>query len=132
MHIAIIVGGPEWYRFFGAGERMARLAAAGSPYPAIITAGIAVVLGVWAMYGLSGAGLIRKLPQLRAALLLIAAVYLLRGVLGIPVVLLVDDPYARQLRAKMTFMLVSSVICIGLGACFALGAGAVRKQEDRK
>ncbi len=93
LHVAIILGGPDWYRFFGAGERMARQAALGSPYPAIITAGIAAVLAVWSLYGLSGAGVIRQLPLLRLALVLIAAVYLLRGVLGIPVVLLVDDPY---------------------------------------
>ena len=24
LHVACIVGGPAWYRFFGAGERMAR------------------------------------------------------------------------------------------------------------
>ena len=92
LHVAIILGGPDWYRFFGAGERMARQAALGSPYPTIITAGIAAVLAVWSLYGLSGADVIRQLPMLRLALVLIAAVYLLRGVLGIPVVLLVDDP----------------------------------------
>jgi hypothetical protein len=44
MHVAIIVGGPELVPLFGAGERMARQAALGSPYPTIITAGIAMVL----------------------------------------------------------------------------------------
>lgn len=29
LHVGIIIGGPSWYRFFGAGERMARAAAAG-------------------------------------------------------------------------------------------------------
>jgi hypothetical protein len=29
LHIAVIVGGAEWYRFFGAGEGMARLAERG-------------------------------------------------------------------------------------------------------
>ena len=122
LHVAIILGGPDWYRFFGAGERMARQATLGSPYPAIVTAGIAVVLAVWALYGLSGAGVIRRLPLLRLALGLIATVYVLRGILGIPVVLLVDDPYTLQLRAKMTFMVVTSAICIGLGLCYAIGA----------
>jgi hypothetical protein len=129
-HVAIIVGGPDWYRFFGAGERMARLAAAGNPYPAIITACIAVVLGVWTLYAFSGAGIIRELPLLRLALMLIAAVYLLRGALGIPVVLFVDDPYTRQLRAKMTFMVVSSAICLGLGLCYAIGAAGVSKRPS--
>ena len=35
LHIAIIIGGPEWYRFFGAGERMATLAGQGSLIPTI-------------------------------------------------------------------------------------------------
>ncbi|HEX8455222.1 MAG TPA: hypothetical protein VF647_24290 [Longimicrobium sp.] len=122
LHVAIIVGGPDWYRFFGAGERMARLAARGSIYPAFVTACIAAILGVWALYAFSGAGLIRRLPLLRLALTLFAAVYLARGILGIPVVLFVDDVYPNQLRAKMTFMMVSSAICIGLGLCYAIGA----------
>jgi putative oxidoreductase len=122
LHVAIIVGGADWYRFFGAGERMAWMAARGSVYPAIITAGIATVLGVWALYAFSGAGLIRRLPLLRLALTLIAAVYLARGVLGVPVVMLVDDVYTNQLKAKMTFMVVSSAICVVLGICYAVGA----------
>ena len=101
---------------------MARQAELGSPYPAIVTAGIATVLAVWTLYALSGAGVIRRLPLLRTALVLIAAVYLTRGILGIPVVLFVDGPYTRQLRAKMTFMFVSSAICVGLGLCYAIGA----------
>ena len=125
-HVAIIIGGPDWYRFFGAGERMARQAAAGLPYPALVTAGIALVLAVWSLYGLSGAGVIPRLPLLHTALVLIAAVYLARGVLGIPVVLFVDDPYTQQLRARMTFMVVSSVICVCLGICYAIGAAARR------
>lgn len=125
LHVAIIAGGPDWYRFFGAGERMARQAALGSMYPAILTAAIASILAVWSLYGLSGAGLIRRLPLLRLALVLIAAVLLLRGVLGIPVVLFVDDPYTMQLRARMTFMVVTSVICIGLGLCYAIGAAGL-------
>ena len=60
LHVAIILGGPDWYRFFGAGERMARLAARGSTYPTVLTASIAVVLGLWTLYALSGAGLIRR------------------------------------------------------------------------
>ena len=122
LHVCIIFGGPGWYRFFGAGERMARFAARGSVYPTVITACIAAVLGVWALYGLSGAGVIRRLPLLRLALALIAAVYLARGILGIPAVLFVDDPYTRQLKAKMTFMVVSSAICMALGLCYAAGA----------
>ena len=125
LHVAIILGGPDWYRFFGAGERMAQFAARGSTYPTVITASIAVVLGIWALYSLSGAGVIRRLPFLRPALVLIAAIYLTRGILGVPVVLFMEDPYARELRAKMTFMVLSSAICVCLGFCYAVGAALV-------
>ncbi|HEX6041305.1 hypothetical protein [Longimicrobium sp.] len=133
LHVGIILGGPAWYRFFGAGERMARHAARGSPVPPLITAGIATVLGVWALYALSGAGVIRRLPLTRTALVLIAAVYLGRGVLGIPIVLLADDPYANELKGRMTFMAVSSAVCLALGACYAIGAArAWRRTAETK
>ncbi len=131
LHVAIILGGPDWYRFFGAGEHIARLAARGSIYPAVVTACIAAMLGAWALYAFSGAGVIRRLPFLRLALTLIAAVYLARGILGVPVVLFVDDPYANQLKAKMTFMVVSSGICLVLGLCYAVGATRIWRMSSK-
>ena len=130
LHVAIILGGPDWYRFFGAGERMAQFAARGSTYPTVITASIAVVLGTWALYALSGAGVIRRLPFLRLALVLIAAIYLIRGILGVPVVLFMEDPYAEELRAKMTFMVLSSAVCVCLGLCYAVGAALVWRRSN--
>ncbi len=131
LHLGIILGGPDWYRFFGAGERMARHAARGSIYPTLITACIAAVLGVWALYAFSGAGVIRRLPLLRLVLALVAAVFLARGILGVPAVVLMDDPYARELRAKMTFMVVSSALCVLLGLCYAVGAARVWRTRGR-
>jgi hypothetical protein len=124
----MIFGGPDWYLFFGAGTQMARFAARGAVYPTVITVGIAVILAIWTLYALSGAGVIRRLPFLRLALVLIAAIYLTRGILGIPAVLLIDDPYMHELRGRMIFMLVSSTICICLGLCYAVGAAAQRKR----
>jgi putative oxidoreductase len=131
LHLGIIFGGPEWYRFFGAGERMARLAARGSVYPTIVTAGIAAVLAVWMLYALSGAGAIRPLPLLRPALVLIAAVFLARGVLGIPIVLFTNGSYADELKGRMTFMIVTSAVCIALGLCYAAGAAQVWRTAAR-
>jgi hypothetical protein len=128
LHLGIIFGGPDWYRFFGAGERMARLAARGSLYPALMTAAIAAILAVWMLYAFSGAGVMRRLPLLRHALPLIAAVYFARGLLGVPVVLFVENAYLHELRARMTFMVASSAICISLGVCYAAGAVAVRRR----
>eukprot|EP01035_Chromulina_nebulosa_P005432 gene5432-7363_t len=58
LHVGCILGGPRWYRFFGAGERMVRLAERGSRRPAIITSGIVLVLAAWSAFAFSGAGVI--------------------------------------------------------------------------
>jgi putative oxidoreductase len=132
LHLGIILGGPDWYRFFGAGERMARLAANGSIYPTLVTVCIAAGLAIWALYAFSGAGVIRRLPFLHVVLMLVATVYLARGILGIPAVMLMDDPYANELRAKMTFLVVSSAICIVLGLCYAAGAAQIWKTSSAR
>ncbi len=92
LHIETIAGGPEWYRFFGAGERMAQMASRGHWYPALVTSGIAAILSIWAAFALSGAGLIVRLPLLRTALVAITTIYLLRGLLIVPVVIIVPYP----------------------------------------
>jgi hypothetical protein len=119
MHLAIIVGGPAWYRFFGAGERFASDAAAGRRYPAIVTFGIASLLASWSAYALSGAGVIAPLPLLRVALVLITAVYLIRGLVLLPILI--------SARNKLTqFIIVwSSLICLCYGAVHLLGLAQV-------
>ena len=119
LHIAIIFGGPEWYRLFGAGEAMAQSAASGSHQPALITLGIALVLTVWGLYALSGAGVIGQLPLLKAALILITSMYLLRGIAGLVLPFLSKHPAIMQ--NSLTFWLVSSVICCVFGAFHLLG-----------
>ena len=126
LHVAIIVGGPGWYRFFGAGERMAQLAERGSGVPVVVTAGIAGCLAIAALYAFSGAGLMPQLPLLRPALVLIAVVYLMRGVCGIPVVLLARGPYAAELRARMPFMITTSLVSCAIGVCYAAGVASLR------
>jgi hypothetical protein len=128
-HVAIILGGPHWYRFFGAGERMAQLAARGAWYPTVVTSAIAAVLAIWALYAFSGAGLIRRLPLLRTILTAIATVFLARGLFAIPAVWFFDGPYVNELRSRMTFMLVSSATCVCLGVCYAVGASRLQAAQ---
>lgn len=84
LHIAIIVGGPDWYLFFGAGQGIADLADQGSWIPPLLTFGIFLVLALWSLYAFSGAGLIRRLPLLRTGLVAIASIYLIRGLALVP------------------------------------------------
>ena len=88
LHLAVIAGGPDWYRFFGAGEEMAMAAERGSWMPAIVTICIAALLALWGLFALSGAGKFRRLPLLRTALVAISAIYLGRGLIIFPVVLI--------------------------------------------
>lgn len=114
LHVACIYFGAPWYRFLGAGEEMARMAESGSWTPGIITAGIAAVLGIWALYALSGAGAILRLPFLRTVLCIITGIYLLRGLAALPMVVL--HPQETTL-----FVWWSSAICFGFGLVHLVG-----------
>jgi hypothetical protein len=118
LHVGCIVFGAPWYRFFGAGEQMAQLAAAGSWRPTMITAGIVAILITWAAYALSGAGVIPRLPLLRTALCVITGVYLLRGLAVLPL--------ARFAAGRSTaFWWWSSAICSVFGLAHAIGLAQV-------
>jgi hypothetical protein len=114
LHVGCIVFGAPWYRFFGAGERMAHMAAAGHWYPTLVTSGITAVLLVWSLYALSGAGAVVRLPYVRGVLCVVTGVYLLRGVAGIPLMFM---PTGRS----AAFWLWSSSVCLALGALHGLG-----------
>jgi len=114
LHIAVIAGGPSWYRFFGAGEGMARLAERGSLTPTLVTLGIAGVLAIWSAYAFSGAGLIPRLPLMRTALVLISTIYLLRGLVLIPAFIVNPGGF-------LPFVLWSSLIVLVYGVTYAVG-----------
>lgn len=114
-HAGCILFGADWYRFFGAGEQMAQLAEQGHWYPAVVTAVITLILLVWACYALSAAGVIRRLPLTRLALVLISSILLLRGLAFVWLMPLF--PGNSQL-----FWQVSSAICLLMGTLFAVGS----------
>jgi hypothetical protein len=113
LHVACIFGGGDWYRFFGAGEELARADEAGLWMPAILTACIALILSLWAAYAFSGAGLVRRLPLLRTGLAVISAIYLMRGLLIIPAL---AEPVMRT-----SFNIWSSLIVLAYGFAYAYG-----------
>lgn len=114
LHLAIIVNGAGWYRFFGAGEAMARAAEKGRWTPAIVTVGIAVVLAIWSACALSGAGLLPGVPLLRPALCAITLVYVLRGLAIVPALVV-------PRTAATSFWIWSSGICLVFGAAHLIG-----------
>jgi hypothetical protein len=114
LHIAVIIGGPDWYRTFGAGEQIASAAARGSVMPTLITTGIVMVLLIWAVYALSATGLLPRLPLLPLALIAITAILTARGVL-----IFVPDFWRADLSADFKFW--SSAFVLAMALCFAVG-----------
>jgi len=113
-HLGCIIFGGDWYRFFGAGEQMAKMAEAGEPHPTIVTSILVFILSIWSVYGLSGAKLITKLPLLRTALVLISSIYVLRGVAFVALMPMFPEN-------SITFWVVSSVICLSIGMLYSIG-----------
>jgi hypothetical protein len=114
LHLAVIAGGPDWYRSVGAGEEMAQMAERGDLQPALITVAIAFLLAIWSAYAFAGAGYIRRLPLMRTALVAITAIYLLRGLALLPLLLLRPD-------MADAFAIWSSLIVLIYGLCYAVG-----------
>lgn len=113
LHLACIFFGPSWYRFFGAGEHMARMSEKGLWEPTLITLFIFSVLVIWSLYALVGAGvklaLPFKLPFIRPILWTIFFVLLVRGIAGfLPALFSIEALNDRS----TTFWIVSSMICL--------------------
>lgn len=114
LHLGCIWGGPEWYRFFGAGEGMARAAARGEWTPTLVTLAIAGILLIWAAYAFSGAGSLPRLPLLRTGLLVITTIYLLRAIIFVPL-------HMWRPQHSDSFAIWSSLIVLVYGAVYAVG-----------
>lgn len=86
--------------------------------PALLTCGIAALLFLFGLYNLSGAGVIRRLPFVKAALLLIGGIFTLRGVAFIGDVVAILQVASYPFRT----MLFSSLL---IGASFSLASKRV-------
>ncbi len=113
-HIACILGGPDWYRFVGAGEAMARSVEQGHWQPHAMTAGIAVVLFGWAWFAFAAAGKAPRPPLLRTGLIAIIIVLMLRA--GAALL-----PGVWTAEYSPTFIIASSLIVLALGLAFLIG-----------
>ncbi len=134
LHIGVIVGGPDWLRFFGAGERMAQMAEGGSWYPGLVTGFIAVARMVMGAYALVASGVASgaastgaagsaqalplPLPFVKWIVLAITSVFLLRGLALAPMYFVMPD----QVNA---FAVWSSLIVLALGIFHAVGLAQV-------
>jgi hypothetical protein len=113
----ILTFSPTLCRLFGAPEELMT----GDPlwfYLASFSA--TALLAIWGLYGLSGAGHIRRLPLLRTGLLALGGIYTLRGLLLIPALLAIvglvptDIPVPPQ-------TLFASLVALSTGVLYLVG-----------
>ena len=84
---------------------------------------IAAIVALFGLYALSGAGQIRPLPAVRAALITITAVYLLRGLLFIPQLpIVVKNPHLVR-------FFLFSLIAFCVGAAYLVGVILLYRQS---
>lgn len=114
LHLTLPALAPGGYVFLGAGTGMVDMARAGSPFPAMLTTGIGVLLTLFGLYALAGAGLI-QLPLTRVLTVAFGCAYLLRGTLLVPETLLVV--YAGRAPQSLLIGAVSVVV----GIVYVLG-----------
>jgi hypothetical protein len=123
IHLMIPLGGPTWYGFFGAPRALVRQAEAGALYPIVSCMVIAMLLSICSAYAFSGARLLPPLPLLRIMLAVIALVFLARGVGFLLLEWLRPGSLVRisGSQGMDTFLVISSLICLAIGAAFAWG-----------
>lgn len=114
LHFACLFWGAEGFRILGAGEPIVSMARAGHWYPPLVAIVIGSLLSVWALYALSGSGMIQALPYLRLVLSGISAIYIFRA-LCFP---LLKPAFPGN---SPTFWLVSSGICLLIGLLHLIG-----------
>ncbi|HEU4882930.1 MAG TPA: hypothetical protein VFT45_11805 [Longimicrobium sp.] len=115
LHAAMIFMDPHAYGYFGA-PQLGRAKAAGYSYPDLMTVGLVLVFATFGAYALSGAGRIRRLPLLPVALVLIGAVFTVRGLVLFPQLVQLATGKGAPPR-----MAVFSLVSLVTGVAFLAG-----------
>ena len=118
---------PEWSAYFGAGDALA------SNPTTLLIAGVVVTIlfAIAGLYGLSGAGVIRRLPLLRTMLILITFVYIYRGILFIPQFLATIGVLSSPVPVPLQYTL-SSLVALVIGLLYLVGLVAGWKMISLK
>ena len=117
LHVACLFTGEATARFFAAPTPVLEMVRQKSLLLIPVCLAIAGGLSGFALYAWSGAGRMRRLPLLRTGLLLIGAIYTLRGLLLLPQLM-----FATRNPGKFpTHFLVFSAVSLALGVAHLAG-----------
>lgn len=113
-HLLCIWGGPSWFAFARAPKQLIDSAQQGTllaPVSTVIVAGLMLACTVFAF---SAVGLIRKVPLVKPALITIASLCTVRGLIGIPTFVTAAGVDIWQI--------VASTVWLYVGVCFIVGS----------
>lgn len=113
-HLLCIWGGPSWFAFARAPKQLIDSAQQGTllaPVSTVIVAGLMLACTVFAF---SAVGLIRKVPLVKPALITIASLCTVRGLIGIPAFVTAAGVDIWQI--------VASTVWLYVGVCFIVGS----------
>ena len=113
-HILCIFGGPSWFAFARAPQQIIDSAFQGTLLAPIGTVIVASLMFACTVFSFSAVGLIRKVPLLKSALITIAVLCILRGLIAIPTFVTSSGLDIWQI--------VASTVWFYVGICFIFGS----------
>lgn len=113
-HIICLFSAEYFFEVTGIGENMKKNAEIHPFLPYAMTIFVSIIFFIFGLYGLSGAGKIKKMPLLKVGIFTIAAIYLIRGVVGAIANIGFESSFQWH---HLSF----SVCALGIGLLYLLG-----------
>ena len=113
-HLLCILGGPSWFAFARAPQQIIDSAQQGTLLAPIGTVIVASLMFACTLFSFSAAGLIRKVPLLKSALITIAVLCILRGLIAVPT-------FVNAIGLDL-WQIIASVVWFYVGICFLVGS----------
>jgi hypothetical protein len=112
-HLLCIIGGPSWFAFARAPEQIIVSSQQGTLLAPIGTVIVASLMFACTIFAFSAVGFIRKVPLLKSALITIAILCTLRGLIGIPT-------FVNSTGLDL-WQIIASAVWFYVGICFIAG-----------
>jgi hypothetical protein len=113
-HLLCIFGGPSWFAFARAPQQIIESAQQGTMLAPIGTIIVATLMFACSVFAFSAAGIIRKVPLLKSALLTISLLCILRALSAIPTI--------ATSNGLDVWQIVASAVWFYVGICFVTGS----------
>ena len=112
-HVLCIFGGPSWFEFARAPQQIIDSAQQGTLLAPLSTIVVAGLMFSCTIFAFSAASLIRKVPLLKPALITIATICTLRGLLAVPTII--------NSTGLDVWQVIASSFWLYVGICFFYG-----------